>query len=97
MNIRAYRASDYAGLEFGKYKFYFGYEETVCPKHKRNYTACVDNECDKGEWAFVVTRNNKELMCIPESKLKKLSDEDIEEPEDGLLIGIAHYLSTITA
>lgn len=93
--IRAYRASDYAGLEFGDLKFYFGYEETVCPKHGREYGACVEAECDRGEWAFVVRKNGKEVFCVPESKLRKLTDEEIDEPEQGLVVGIGHYLSQV--
>lgn len=91
--INYYRAGDYAGLEFGKYKFYFGYEETICPKHGREYGACEEAECARGEWAFVVRKDEKELMCIPESKLKKLTDEEIDEPEQGLVVGIGYYLS----
>lgn len=47
-NIDIYSSDDYAGLDAGKYHFYFGYEETMClvKSHKED---CEDNGCEKRE------------------------------------------------
>ncbi len=87
-NIDVYCSDDYAGLKAGKYKFYFGYEETMCPikSHKED---CEDNGCKKREWCFVAIVNNKEIMRIPVSKLYPKKEE---EPMFFLLAGIGLFL-----
>ena len=87
-NIDVYCSDDYAGLEAWKYKFYFGYEETMCPVkgHKED---CEDNGCEKREWCFVATVNNKKVMRIPASKLYPKKQE---EPMFFLLSGIGLFL-----
>lgn len=85
--VHAYCSSDYAGLEVGRLKFYFGYEELICKKHK-NIDDCED--CDKAEWAFVAYDGKKELMRIPESKL----GVDVTVSE-GLVLGIGHYIRSL--
>lgn len=85
--VRAFRASDYAGLEIKEKQlvFYFGYEETWCKKHHEK-----ECECDDREDCFVVKKKGKEIMRIPESKL---STEGIEDMAHGLVLGIGHYLA----
>ena len=88
-HLDVYRSDDYAGLECGKYKFYFGYEETWCPvkSHKED---CEDNGCDKREWCFTASINSKEVMKVPVSKL--YPPEKQEEPMFLLLSGIGLFL-----
>ena len=83
-----YCSDDYAGLEAGKYSFYFGYEMTICPvkSHKED---CEDNGCEKREWCFVASINKKEVMRIPASKLYPKKQE---EPMFFLLAGIGIFL-----
>lgn len=89
--IDTYIASDYAGLKAGKYEFYFGYEITVCPKHKSS-DECSEADCDKGEWAFQATISGKEVMKVPESKLYPRKNES---PEFYLLAGIGKFLKSL--
>jgi hypothetical protein len=89
---------DYASLTVGDLRFYFGYEETYCPKHGINDSEkCFDANCYKYEDCFVVTRNVKgkteELMRIPANKLQK-AKYGYDDVETYLLLGIGNYLST---
>ncbi len=88
--VNTYWASDYAGLEAGDYSFYYGYEETFCPKHKNKN--CEDYGCELREWCFVAKIKDKEVMRIPSSKLWF----EYKEPMEMLLLGIGHYFSQTT-
>lgn len=83
--IIAFKTSDYAGLETDKYEFYFGSEETACPRHRDE---CAQ-DCEKREWAFLSLVNGKEVMRIAESKLGC----ETEDVAHGLLLGIGRFLS----
>lgn len=85
--VDAYKSSDYCGLDVGKFHFYFGYEETFCPKHKLD---CGDDDCEKSEWCFTVRKGDKLILRIPESTLGK----DLEVDE-ALVLGIGHYINTL--
>ena len=85
--VYAYSASDYAGLETGNYSFYYGYEETYCPKHKNKN--CEDYGCELREWAFVAKCGDKEIMRIPASELWF----EYKEIEEMLLLGIGRFIS----
>jgi len=82
-----YIANDYCGMRVGGLHFYYGYEETECPKHKND--DCEDDGCEKREWCFAARKNQKDIMRLRTSKL---------HPEEGndvwfyLLCGIAMYL-----
>jgi hypothetical protein len=81
MNV--YRASDYAGLEAGNMKFYYGYERTTCPIHGADREAC----CEAYTWAFVAWKNGVEVMRLSSSALHK----EYRDPEVMLMLGIARY------
>ena len=78
--IDTYYSDDYAGLEIkigrSNYRFYFGYERTV-------------DEYEDDEWCFCVTKNNKEIMVVPQSRLHPSKSES---PIFYLLRGMAFYL-----
>lgn len=78
-----YTSDDYCGLESGKYKFYFGYEETFCEEHGTE-------SCDDSEWAFTAQVDDKEVMRIPKSKLHPTKDE---VPFWYLVAGIGMFLN----
>lgn len=96
--IRTYAASDYAGAEAGKFRFYYGYEVTVCKKHGvidgghsflgEDETNC---ECEDAEWAFQASYRGKDgdklFATIPTSKLGKFETDS--EAMEGLVRGMA--------
>lgn len=86
--INAYSASDYAGLECGDISFYYGYEETVCPvkSHRKN---CEDYGCEKREWAFVASKDGKEVLRLPKSKI--FPNDEGGDMYFYLVMGIGHY------
>lgn len=93
--IKAFRASDYAGLETADLKFYYGYEETVCPTHKTPED-CEADDCGDSEWAFTVDKNGERIMHIGETELEKnCTDGEIDSTEQGLLVGIGMYLRAL--
>jgi hypothetical protein len=83
MKPRTYIAGDNAGLDAGKYQFYFGYEETVCNDHS-------PEDCENCEWAFVAKLYRRELMRIPQSKLGVPDGADMSEY---LLAGLAKCIA----
>jgi len=86
--IEIYHSGDYAGLTCGVYRFYFGYEHTICPKHG-NDTRCG---CDDEEWAFVARDTDKvELMRLPQSRLASKHGDMV----DYLLHGIGQFLDSL--
>lgn len=86
--IDVYVSDDYAGLDAGDFSFYFGYEQTACPKHKTE-EACERVDCEKREDCFVASISNKEVLRIPRSKLYPKEDE---EPLFYVLAGIGIFL-----
>ncbi len=76
--IKLYEASDYAGLECGDFKFYFGYEE-IYPK-----------DSEDGEWAFVVFKKDQEILRVGRSELEDLVDNS-DSNIQFILAGIAKY------
>lgn len=91
-DIDVFTSDDYCGMHAGKYDFYFGYEVTVCAKHK--VEDCEDRfDCDLREWAFTASVDGKEEMRVPCSKLYPTPSE---EPFFHLLAGIGMYLKEAT-
>lgn len=95
--MRTYSSSDYAGVEAGKFSFYFGYEVTVCKKHKiidgghtfmgRGEKNC---DCDDTEWAFQAVYSGKDgdkvFATIPQSDLGEFDGDYCME---GVVRGMA--------
>lgn len=85
--LNIYSSDDYAGLVTEHYSFYFGYEETACPKHKNK--DCEDlYDCELREWCFVANVGGKEVMRIRASELW-FEYKDVLEY---LLLGIGKFL-----
>lgn len=92
-NTHIYEASDYAGIEAGDYKFYYGYERVFCPTHhvmdvqdspNCEYDNNSENDCDGNtEWCFVAFSKEKIVAWYSTSDLESL----VKEGE-----GTAHYL-----
>jgi len=94
-NINLYTSSDYAGLENGKYSFYYGYEHTRCLV-KQHGVSCVDDSrdpCEDAEWCFVAKQGNKEIFRMVQSQLWW---ETGETPFFYLLAGIGHFLKKVS-
>lgn len=87
--IDVYTSDDYCGMSNGIVSFYFGYEVTMCPKHKYQET-CERNDCDLSEWCFTADIETTEVMKLPASKI---SATEGEEPFWYLISGIALFLN----
>lgn len=83
-----YYSDDYAGMNAGKYSFYFGYEQTYCPEHSNKN--CEDNGCELREWCFTADMEGREVMRIPASKLW-FEHKDVLEY---LLLGIGKFMES---
>lgn len=89
--INIYCSSDYAGMVSGEYSFYYGYEETYCPKHKDK--DCGDlYDCELQEWCFTASIGDKEVLRVPSSELW-FEYKDVSEY---LLLGIGKFLEKQT-
>lgn len=85
--IYAYNSSDYAGVENAKFKFYFGYEETVSKR------VGFREDDEDTEWAFVArTRKGKEIIRIGARELEKACGQDIENAAHGLTVGMGLFV-----
>lgn len=91
--ISVYCSDDYAGLDFGKYSFYYGYEETV-PED------AYERELDEFDWAFVAYIDKKEVMRLSFTQIKSYLDKHSRERLDNfeidsvLLAGIAVFFDS---
>ena len=69
-------------------EFYFGADETWCPKHLGDWQSCED-DCDT-EWSLTVRKDGNTLLHVPHSQMDPaLSYDDIAEC---LLCGIGMWL-----
>jgi hypothetical protein len=90
-----YCSDDYAGIDLGNRKAYFGYEHTKCPVHgtidEGNDGQCEDCDLD---WCFVVfDKNEKELCRFTQSELKLDNSNLYAGDTYGYLcVGLAKYL-----
>ncbi len=80
--VSVYASHDYSGMSCGPYRFYYGYEYTVCQTHGAGPCDCEDSE-----WAFVAWRGEDELLRIPASKL-----DTRLEVEMALLHGVGQFI-----
>ena len=81
MKNEIYYSDDYAGLNAGDLRFYYGYE--VIKK--------FDNEDE--EWCFNVVKDDKEIFCKPTSELQQyVKDCPKRDVRDFLLAGISLWL-----
>ncbi len=86
--VNACVASDYATMCCVGYRFYFGYEYTVCPSHG-NDAGC---DCAEEEWAFVAWgKDDTELMRLPQSRMWSQNNSGLLY----LLHGIGQFINTL--
>ena len=77
MQVEYYYSDDYAGMNSGKYKFYFGYES-------------VD---ENDEWCFTVNENGVETFKINESYIiKNTKHVHLDRPTEFLTAGIGIWM-----
>lgn len=83
-----YEASDYAGINAGDVRLYYGYEHTWCSNHGFDASECGDEECDR-EWSFLAELNGTTVVryCI-----KDLGILESDKPVTGLMAGIGKML-----
>lgn len=75
--LRLYETGDYAGLEAGGYKFYYGYEYDRTPDDIESI------------WGFRASKDDRVIFEIPYEEMLKHPDcPDINECGDCLLFGI---------
>lgn len=78
MQVEQYYSDDYAGLNAGKFSFYYGYEETD-----------VKND----SWCFVVKENGREIFRKSEIEIKKnIDNRQLDDVRDYLIAGIGMWL-----
>lgn len=78
MQVEQYFSDDYAGLTSGKYKFYYGYEQTD----------------ENDEWLFTVEENNKIVYKLSTTEIDKMANpsDSFNYPINYLLFGIGTWL-----
>ena len=76
MQVEQYYSNDYAGLDSGRFSFYYGYE--------------VEDPSTE-EWCFQVKENNKEIFNITSSYIEKQIN-NLNTPQDYLIAGIGIWL-----
>lgn len=92
-NLSVYGSDDYVGCNVGNLQFYFGYEVTKCPiKSHKTEEDCYDKGCDRREWMFQVTENDKVIFEMLDSELTYPESDYIERK---LILGMGHYIKSI--
>lgn len=87
--VSFYLSGDYAGMSCKNFSFYYGYEETLCPRHGAN-PGCA---CESLEWCFVARDAlNNEICCYPGSQLTW----DTMDVLPTLLCGIGLFINNYT-
>ena len=92
-NVSVYGSDDYVGANAGDTSFYFGYEITKCPvKSHKTDDDCYEKNCDKREWVFQVTKNDKIVFEMLDSEISYPEADNIERQ---LIVGMAHYIKSL--
>jgi hypothetical protein len=89
MQVEVYKSDDYAGLEAGKYEFYYGYEVT-------EVTSTDDEGYENESWCFQVKVKGKIVMTLTREYIEKnvKMENHLDSPEDYLNAGIGIWLLT---
>lgn len=91
--VSVYGSDDYVGASAGDISFYFGYEVTKCPiKSHKDDDDCYQADCEKREWVFQVTNNDKVVFEMLDNELSYPESDDIERK---LIVGMAHYIKSL--
>lgn len=78
MQVEQYYSDDYAGLESGNLKFYYGYE--------------VEDPLTE-DWCFQVKKDGKEIYRATRSKIEEsVNNRQLDMPQDYLIAGIGMWL-----
>lgn len=78
MQVKQYYSDDYAGLDSGNLKFYYGYE--------------VEDQLTE-DWCFQVKKDGKEIYRVPRSKIEEsVNNRQLDMPQDYLIAGIGMWL-----
>lgn len=79
MQVNIYHSNDYAGLDAGKFQFYYGYEATD-PKNN-------------DMWCFQVKENGQEVFNITRSEIEhNTENHQLDSAQDYLIAGIGIWL-----
>jgi len=90
-----YFSDDYAGCSAGEYEFYYGYEVTKCPiKSHKNDDDCYEKNCEKREWCFQVSKDNKDIVTWTASEISYLNGDVLEMLIWGMCKFIKENLTT---
>ena len=83
MGKEVYYSDDYAGIDAGNLRFYYGYE-------------VIKRVKDEEEWCFQVKKNDKEIFIATTSDIENSVKEcPFRDVKDYLLAGISMWLSSI--
>lgn len=94
--MNAYTNDDYAGLDMGDIKFYYGYEETHCNTHGADSGACEEDGCDEQEWCFVARgKGGKILLKATRSELDPTGEHEYNMT-NMLLLGMGRFIKEIS-
>lgn len=78
MQVEQYYSDDYAGLESGNLKFYYGYE--------------VEDPLTE-DWCFQVKKDGNEIYRATRSKIEEsVNNRQLDMPQDYLIAGIGMWL-----
>jgi hypothetical protein len=78
MQVQQYYSDDYAGLNSGNLKFYYGYE--------------VEDPLTE-DWCFQVKKDGTEVFRITRRKIEEsIDDRQLDSPQDYLVAGIGIWL-----
>jgi hypothetical protein len=78
MQVEYYYSDDYAGLESGNLKFYYGYEI---------------EDLETEDWCFQVKKNGQEIYRINRTQIEESIDNmQLNDPQDYLVAGIGIWL-----
>lgn len=78
MQVEQYYSDDYAGLNSGNLKFYYGYE-------------VIDGLTD--DWCFQVKKDGKEVYRVTRKKIEEsIDNRQLDKPQDYLIAGIGMWL-----
>lgn len=92
-DVSVYGSDDYCWCSAWDTHFYFGYEVTKCPiKSHKDEDDCYEKDCEKREWVFQVTKNDKVVFEMLDSELSYPEATDIYRQ---LILGMSHYIKTL--
>ena len=78
MQVEQYYSDDYAGLNSGNLKFYYGYE--------------VEDPLTE-DWCFQIKKDDKEIYRATRSKIEEsVNNRQLDMPQDYLIAGIGMWL-----